>query len=68
MGGSGGTCRWTSEFEASLLYIQSKLQGSQDYTEKHCVEKQNQSFMILKQSFSGLVWVFGDYAMNHCAH
>jgi hypothetical protein len=35
----GGRGRWISEFEASLVYIQSEFQDSQGYTEKPCLEK-----------------------------
>jgi hypothetical protein len=35
----GGRGRRISEFEASLIQIQSEFQDSQDYTEKPCLEK-----------------------------
>jgi Sec-independent protein translocase protein TatA len=38
----GGRGRWISEFQASLVYLQSELQDSQSYTEKPCLEKQKQ--------------------------
>jgi hypothetical protein len=39
---SGGRGRWISEFEVSLVYLQSEFQDSQGYTEKPCLEKQKQ--------------------------
>lgn len=38
--GGRGMSKWISEFEASLI-LQSEFQDSQQYTEKHRLEKQN---------------------------
>jgi hypothetical protein len=70
----GGRGRWISEFEASLVGLQSEFQDSQGYTEKPCLEKPkskkqaNKNYLGQSRIFGGekmeaTIWNFKDFRL-----
>jgi hypothetical protein len=63
----GGRDRWVSEFEASLVSLQSEFQDSQGYTEKPCLEKKKKkkkerkrkriALTCARHYVEGLTWI-----------